>query len=617
MAVYKVYCRRYQRLLLQSIKKIQALEKTDVVLLTSKKFIPESLNIHGVRVLYFDVLANRVAFNNLSLENNRFLKEWHLINGQKDPRWYFNQVYLPDIMEVGLGIILHMEITWYIGIIRELFNEIRPRVVYLATGQSYSERLAITHAQQHNLPYKRLGFTFISFFIPRLWSWLLTRAWRRRWEYLIDHPRKESVSTGPVDFMFVACRGRQALVFKPLIDAIIAKTSMRVSVLASAENDPLLELEMKKMKADRIDASFCMDYLPKEDLKDLINQWRPTVHRLWKELRSGSSARSQRYHEGVDLFGLSESMLKMATIHGTFFALLYTEAVRRMLIKSAPKQIVVSSDRRYPERAAVYLGKIMNIPTRFYLTNTILSRDLTNKYDIADRVMVVGPLMKKNLKQKGLPENTISIVGDARFDLLVSSDKRELRRKIAMELGLSETKPWVTVVSKYASQNFTNEEKENTYSILREAFEKLPSYQWIVKVHPNENLEQLKNQLKLWGCRPSAVIQNIDICSLFYVSDLAVMVTSMAGLEAMVLKVPVIAVQPDKRFDESNIIPYVSSGAACLVRNAGELTQNMVHLLESNNDREQLLQRASQFAAQYILPPDGQTLDRILTGTTR
>src|SRR5207245_2417852 len=91
---------------------------------------------------------------------------------------------------------------------------------------------------------------------------------------------------------------------------------------------------------------------------------------------------------------------------------------------------------------------------------------------------------------------------------------------------------------------------------------RLGDAQVVVKAHPNENLKLLRDQVAGWGWREAVLTQDADIHRLFGAADAAVMVTSMAGIEAMAMGCPVIAVQtPGKDFEGGGMPAYVSEGA--------------------------------------------------------
>jgi len=137
----------------------------------------------------------------------------------------------------------------------------------------------------------------------------------------------------------------------------------------------------------------------------------------------------------------------------------------------------------------------------------------------------------------------------------------------------------------------------------------------IVKVHPNEDLALLRRQAPAWGWRGAILTQTYDIHRLFAAADAAIMVTSMAGIEAMAMACPVIAVQtPDKDFEGDNMPPYVKEGAVERVSldDPAALTATLRRVLDDPAVRADLVERGHRFAAPYVRPVDGALVARLL-----
>jgi glycosyltransferase involved in cell wall biosynthesis len=93
------------------------------------------------------------------------------------------------------------------------------------------------------------------------------------------------------------------------------------------------------------------------------------------------------------------------------------------------------------------------------------------------------------------------------------------------------------------------------------------------------------------------------------------MVTSMAGIEAMALDCPVVAVQTaGKDFEGGGMPPYVSSNVVEHVDmgDAQGLAKALRRLLEDAEVRSALVERAGKFAARYVHPADGSVGRRLL-----
>src|SRR5439155_1411573 len=69
-------------------------------------------------------------------------------------------------------------------------------------------------------------------------------------------------------------------------------------------------------------------------------------------------------------------------------ARLYLEAAARALDALRPDAVVIASDRRYAERALALTARARGIPVVLFWGASLLSRDRTNTFDVADRLLL-------------------------------------------------------------------------------------------------------------------------------------------------------------------------------------------------------------------------------------
>ena len=148
----------------------------------------------------------------------------------------------------------------------------------------------------------------------------------------------------------------------------------------------------------------------------------------------------------------------------------------------------------------------------------------------------------------------------------------------------------------------------------RDAMRALDRVNVVVKAHPNEDKAALEAKLAALGWPEAIVTQAYDIHRLFRAADLALMVTSMAGIEAMDHGCPVVAIQPAAKSFEGNGMPrYVTEGAVELVSadDVEGLTRTVRRLLTDPSAHAALVGRGRAFAAHFVHPVDGALADRL------
>jgi len=217
--------------------------------------------------------------------------------------------------------------------------------------------------------------------------------------------------------------------------------------------------------------------------------------------------------------------------------------------------------------------------------------------------------------QQGIEPRRLTVVGDPRSNVARLEDRPGLRERIFTEFELAPDRPLVVLVSKYVSVLFSPEEKEAFYRTVAGAVDRLGHVNVVIKVHPNEHLPLLRDQVREWGWRDAILIQSYDIHRLFRAANAAVMVTSMAGVEAMAMECPVVAVQtPGKDFEGDYMPAYVSEAAVAGVDmgDADGLAAALAGLVSKGPTRDAVVARGRTFAARYLHPVDGRLTERLV-----
>jgi glycosyltransferase involved in cell wall biosynthesis len=277
--------------------------------------------------------------------------------------------------------------------------------------------------------------------------------------------------------------------------------------------------------------------------------------------------------------------------------------------------VVITSDRRYAERAAARVARARGVPSVLFSGTLVLPRDRTNAFDIGDRVLVIGEHLRRALmEEEGIPARRITVIGDPRSNAARLVSHPKLRADVYRDFDLAPGRPLLVLVSKYVSLLFSSQEKEGLYRTVFEGVRRLGDSHVVVKVHPNEDLGRLREQVAEWGWAGAILTKDYDIHRLFRAAAAAIMVTSMAGIEAMALGCPVVAVQTaGKDFEGEYMPPYVSANAVARVDmgDPAALATTLRTLQDDPAARAALVERGWQFAARYVHPVDGALAQRL------
>lgn len=611
-AVYTAYVRRYRSNIATALARLEP--GSEVTLLAGRELVDREALPSHVTLRLYDEESFKAEAEPLAALTARLVASWWPPR-DAEPGLDIGGVWLPDLLPVAKGIVLRLDVLEYLSAVERVLDEVKPEHVISITGASIPERLAEAFAADRGIPTTRALRFPASLVVARVWQALHGRAERRRLRVLLTQPRRRvGAPAGGPRIAFAVCQARHLDMVAPLAESLRAAGVTPV-VLASTVEGTEMETRLRGLTSRGVLWAYFTDYLSSRAARRLARESRPLVRRLLDRLDQDPTRRAQARHGTVDLAPTIAPFGRQTVRWSLLSARLYLEASLRALDALRPDAVIVVSDRRFPERALALAARARSIPTLLFWGGSLLGRDRINLFDIADRIMVMGDHVRDGLVAQGIDARRVAVVGDPRANgaRLVPLDR--LRRDVRLDFGLAENAPLVVVVSKYASVLFSAAEKAAFYRTVIDAVRHLDAVPVVVKAHPNENLELLRDQLLTWGWPDARLTQSYDIHRLFRAADAAIMVTSMAGIEAMAMDCPVVAVQTrGKDFEGKYMPPYVTEGAAEHVA-AGDpaaLAATLRRLLTDPVARAALIARGRRFATRYVRPADGTLADRLL-----
>jgi len=437
---------------------------------------------------------------------------------------------------------------------------------------------------------------------------LAGRALRRRQERraLAAHlsHRRARVSARGAPMLFSVSHARHFMVVSPLIRALTANRRPSVVLAATSENRAMRG-PLRRAMAEGAAGGHLMDHLPRTEARRLVRELRPVMRRLLTRLR---------YRQpGGPLAAIVAPYARDAVTSSLATARLYAAAASRALDAHRPTAVVITSDRRMSERALALAARRRGIPSLLFYGGALIGRDRTNLFDVGDRILVLGEHVRRGLVEHGIDARRLVLVGDPRSDDARVVPRGRLRADVCHDFRLEASRPLIVMVSKYVSLLFSALEKDAFYRTVRDGLAALGDsglggVNVIVKVHPNEDLDLLRRQVAEWGWPENVPLtQTYDIHRLFGAADAAIMVTSMAGIEAMAMGCPVVAVQtPGKDFEGGGMPAYVSTGAVERVDmgDTAALATVLRRIITDPAARAALVERGRRFAAPHLRPVD-------------
>ncbi|MBI2526477.1 MAG: hypothetical protein HYY95_09790 [Candidatus Rokubacteria bacterium] len=615
-AAYRRYVRRYRDRVATALARLA--REGQVTLLSARELVDPARVPAGVAIRFYDEESLKVDSEEVADLTRRLTSAWWP-EPEAEPDLSYRGVWLPDLLPLARGIVLRMDVAEPLGIVERAWQDARPTRLVLLSGASSLERLAGLVGRREGLAAEIAAPRFLGARLyARAYRALQPREERLRLRTALTFPRRPRRARAPAAgrrIVFATCRPRHHFVVDPLAEAVRAAGG-NPHVVASPAVDPELVAKLTGLGAAGVTWDYLSDFLPCAAAARLVRRYRRSFRAMWRRITAGRALERELRWRGLSLAEVARPLLRDSVERTLLVAVLFQEAAFRALDALQPVAVVVTSNRRYAERALALAARERHIPCLLFSGSLLMGRDQSRMFDIADRMLVIGEDLKVRLvREQKVDPALVSVVGDPRSNAARLLPPERLREEVFRDFGLAPDRPLLVMVSKYVSLLFSSEEKQAFYRTVLESLPLLPPLHVVVKVHPNEDMTLLGEQVRSWGWPDARFTKDYDIHRLFGAADAAVMVTSMAGMEAMALGCPVVAVQaPGKDYEGEYMPAYVGEGAAARV-DMGDprgLAATLGRLLTDDEARAALIERGAKFAARYVHRVDGALGQRLL-----
>ncbi len=219
---------------------------------------------------------------------------------------------------------------------------------------------------------------------------------------------------------------------------------------------------------------------------------------------------------------------------------------------------------------------------------------------------VPGQYAKDVFIAMGYPPESVFIVGQPRLDPILnrSFDNQSVLSKLDVIADRS-----VAVLATSPLYLFWSREDRKTFlrTVVR-AIEHFPEEQLVIKLHPDERIEDYQRMLRESGCDNVTLVRDVDLYELLHACNLLMTTHSTVAVEAMLFGKPVICIDLTGRVAISH---YTRDGAAIGVQREEDLLPAIRKALYDPQTREGMEQARKRFLSKHIYKPDGQTSRRI------
>lgn len=398
---------------------------------------------------------------------------------------------------------------------------------------------------------------------------------------------------------------------KTLVPVYQQLKKIKAKPLIIAE-DLLIKSYLKNFKAEKSNFTFLASFLEINFINNSIKIWKSITNAVHKKVAKRVNIKPKTIEQLILQLMFPE--ISPIIKQGLILSKLYLLAGEKLIKAVKPRYLVVAADVRLSELSLSYLAKIHNIPSITVSPRTIMFEKEPFKYNQSDYISVTGQCAKDQLIKLNVPPNKIIINGDPRYDYFSYLEKRYSTSNVFNKLGIKSTKKKIILlISERPNLYLPKKEKKDIFLQVSQVAKKIPNTILVIKPHPTEKKYRLLEELKQWGITNAIVSDNkiVELFDLLKLSSVIVMVWSMTGIESMILRRPVMIINPhNKDFDK--FIPYLKNKAAVQSDSIISLKNNLNIYLDPNHPKtKELINLGLKFTEYYVKKPDGNAAQRI------
>jgi len=279
----------------------------------------------------------------------------------------------------------------------------------------------------------------------------------------------------------------------------------------------------------------------------------------------------------------------------------------RALERLQPGVVIVADPTDYVTKAFTLTGRTRGVSSFCIQFGMASKYDSEWRYFKQDYLGVMGAEIAAIMKNNGIPEERIYVLGNPRYDSYFPDD--HLKDRVRKDLNVPDSHvlvafmsvPPVTEGIGKREAGLSLQEYETILAMVYELPDRLENMVLAVKPHPEEfeYIEYHKTFMGAEGPRKNRIrlIQNRNAYEIMNASDLVITMQSTTGLEAILLEKPLIMVNITDREDYVN---YASSGAACRVSRREGLVPAVQSLLHDHETAEHFRRTRKQYLKENL-----------------
>lgn len=287
-----------------------------------------------------------------------------------------------------------------------------------------------------------------------------------------------------------------------------------------------------------------------------------------------------------------KAMLKKVVRNNLLNTLRVFDGAKFVMEKFNPTLYFASNPYTLEGRSAIYVAKHFNIPTASAEHGTIFPDDPIWQECLVDLVCVFGEPSRRALLTCGVSEEQIAVTGAPGFDKIVDSFQGQ---------KIKEANANILVATSGPGDQVSFEQHQRFIRILYQAAAFAPNVRWVVKLHNKDSEEFYAKAAKEF---PGASVEIVSGNRVRFGSDIfdflvsargLVTVCSTTALDAMLVRVPVIAVSLESKENGLQGVEFLDRDCTLRVETAEKLADAVKMIWQGQRD-----EKADQSARNYI-----------------
>lgn len=574
-------------------------------LICARDLFPNNYPSGVDKIYYYDDFFRTVDWERGREQLINFAKSWPNDTAFSEVRseLYFDDIFLPEIAQTRFSIILAAQgVSVFMLSLTEVFSKEKPDKIIFMSRASKPEIIGRHLGQKMNISQLAMPFNLTNIdLLIKKYLRFRDRQLRKKEILAMSKETPQFPKKTKVKILLSVAMPMYLKSAVPLMKKLDRQNAILLSAIVNTE-------KLLAQFRPAIFWRYLFSYLKSEEIEKIISQkeqkFRKIYDRTIKQVIKDDGDEKSLY------FRLAKEELRL--LFYSYFPLTtaYITAFKSFLKTNKIQKAVVFSDRGTFENVVCKVCKKLRIRTIHVSPNNVMSPDASNEYNIAEIVTVPGEFMKRELVGIGHDDKNIQVVGDLKLDTVSLYKSEEFKLKVQKKYKIEEGKKNILLISWPIIPSVPYAEKEAFFKGVYESVGKIQNSQLIVKPHPNESLGTLIEHLELWGMSNTPVIQSLNLLELLAITDVMVMIWSMAAFEAIAMNVPVIAVNFAEK-DYGRHIPYAEEKGVVEVTNADELYLELKSLLENRKYYAERIQNGLGFGQKYFGSLDGKAAERI------